>query len=140
MVKKIIVLAFTILFVLSGAIMLYAQCDQIGKHFDVGTEHQGRSIHCSQTYVSSNGQQTSTVRLRPSRLFSKFMPEVEEVNKALPKEYRATIALVNINELSYEQAAEIMGCRIGTVCSRGISGTSDARGSIVGLCPEKGVG
>ena len=56
----------------------------------------------------------------PERLlFSKIMDqEVKEAIEALPEEYRAAIVLVDIKELSYEQASKVMECRIGTLCSR----------------------
>jgi len=44
--------------------------------------------------------------------------EVDEAVKALPEEYRVAIVLVDIEELSYEEASKVLECRIGTVCSR----------------------
>jgi RNA polymerase sigma-70 factor (ECF subfamily) len=44
--------------------------------------------------------------------------EVEEALKNLPEEYRTAIVLVDIEELSYEEAAKVMDCAIGTVRSR----------------------
>jgi len=74
--KKTIVLAFTILFVLSGAIALYAQCDQIGQHLDFATEHQNGSIHCTDAYLNSDALQSSTVRLHARSLLSKCLPKL----------------------------------------------------------------
>ena len=56
----------------------------------------------------------------PERLLiSQIMDqEVEEAIKALPEEYRTTIVLVDIKELSYKQASKVMECRIGTLGSR----------------------
>ncbi len=54
-----------------------------------------------------------------SLFFSKPMDqEVEEALKELPEEYRTAIVLVDIEELSYEEAAKVIGCPIGTVRSR----------------------
>jgi len=54
-----------------------------------------------------------------SLFFSKPMDqEVEEALKELPEEYRTAIVLVDIEELSYEEAAKVMECPIGTVRSR----------------------
>ena len=54
-----------------------------------------------------------------SLFFSKPMDqEVEEALKELPEEYRMAIVLVDIEELSYEEAAKVMECPIGTVRSR----------------------
>ncbi len=54
-----------------------------------------------------------------SLFFSKPVDqEVEEALKELPEEYRTAIVLVDIEELSYEEAAKVIGCPIGTVRSR----------------------
>ncbi len=51
--------------------------------------------------------------------FSKPMDqEVEEALKELPEEYRTAIVLEDIEELSYEEAAKVMVCAIGTIRSR----------------------
>ncbi len=44
--------------------------------------------------------------------------EVEKALRGLPEEFRAAIVYVDIEELSYEEAAKIMECPIGTVRSR----------------------
>jgi len=52
-------------------------------------------------------------------LISQLMDEeVEEALRGLPEEYRTAIVLVDIEELSYEEAAKVMECAIGTVRSR----------------------
>jgi len=45
-------------------------------------------------------------------------PEVENALKELPEEFRAAIILVDIDELTYEEAAKVMECPVGTVRSR----------------------
>lgn len=37
---------------------------------------------------------------------------------ALPEEFRATVLLVDVDELTYEEAAAALGCAVGTVRSR----------------------
>ena len=37
---------------------------------------------------------------------------------ALPLHYREVVVLCNLDELSYEQAATVIGCPVGTVRSR----------------------
>ncbi len=52
-------------------------------------------------------------------LISQLMDEeVEEALKKLSEEYRTALVLVDIEELSYEEAAKVMKCAIGTIRSR----------------------
>ena len=44
--------------------------------------------------------------------------EVQEALKELPEEFRTAIILVDIEELSYEEAAKVMECAVGTIRSR----------------------
>jgi len=44
--------------------------------------------------------------------------EITEALRALPEEYRTTFLLVDVEELSYDEAAVVLGCPIGTVRSR----------------------
>lgn len=54
-----------------------------------------------------------------SLLFSKLMNgEIENALKQLPEEFRTAIILVDIEELTYEEAAQVMGCPVGTIRSR----------------------
>lgn len=45
-------------------------------------------------------------------------PAVREALDALPEDFRATVLLVDVEELSYEEAAAALGCPVGTVRSR----------------------
>lgn len=45
-------------------------------------------------------------------------PEVEAAFGALPEPYRAAVALVDLEELSYEEAAAALACPVGTLRSR----------------------
>lgn len=44
--------------------------------------------------------------------------EIQEALDSLPEDYRMMIVLADIEELSYKEIAEIVGCPIGTVMSR----------------------
>src|SRR5262249_27623330 len=44
--------------------------------------------------------------------------EIVDALRALPEEYRSTLLLVDIEEMTYEEAADILACPIGTVRSR----------------------
>jgi RNA polymerase sigma-70 factor (ECF subfamily) len=43
---------------------------------------------------------------------------VEAALAALPEAFRAAVVLVDLQELSYEDAAQVLGCPVGTVRSR----------------------
>ncbi len=52
-------------------------------------------------------------------LFSDCMDsEVEGALKDLPEEFRTAVVLVDLHELSYEEAGKVMDCPVGTVRSR----------------------
>jgi len=44
--------------------------------------------------------------------------EIQDALDALPEDYRVMIVLADIEELSYKEIADIVGCPIGTVMSR----------------------
>lgn len=44
--------------------------------------------------------------------------EVAEALKSLPEEFRSTIVLVDLQDLTYEESARILDCPVGTVRSR----------------------
>jgi RNA polymerase sigma-70 factor (ECF subfamily) len=44
--------------------------------------------------------------------------EITDALRALPEEYRSTLLLVDIEELTYEEAAVVLACPLGTVRSR----------------------
>jgi RNA polymerase sigma-70 factor (ECF subfamily) len=44
--------------------------------------------------------------------------EITDALQTLPEEYRSTLVLVDLEELTYEEAATVLGCPIGTVRSR----------------------
>lgn len=45
-------------------------------------------------------------------------PVVRRALEALPEEFRATVLLVDVEELTYEEAASVLDCAVGTVRSR----------------------
>ncbi len=44
--------------------------------------------------------------------------EIAEALSSLPEEYRSALLLIDLEELTYEEAATILGCPIGTIRSR----------------------
>ena len=47
-----------------------------------------------------------------------FAREIQNALDALPDEYRSIILLADVEELSYKEIADVIGCPIGTVMSR----------------------
>ncbi len=73
-----------------------------------------------EAYESITERGEKKERGNPENLFvSQLMDEeVEKALRELPEEFRTAIVLVDIEELSYEEAAKIMECPMGTVRSR----------------------
>lgn len=44
--------------------------------------------------------------------------EVERALATLPEEFRLAVLLVDVEELTYEEAADVVGCPVGTIRSR----------------------
>jgi RNA polymerase sigma-70 factor (ECF subfamily) len=49
---------------------------------------------------------------------SSWPPEVQRALAALPEQFRAAVLLIDVEELSYEEAATVLACPMGTVQSR----------------------
>jgi RNA polymerase sigma-70 factor, ECF subfamily len=49
---------------------------------------------------------------------SRWSPEVEQALGQLPEDFRAALLLVDVEGLTYEEAASALGCAVGTVGSR----------------------
>lgn len=60
------------------------------------------------------GEAAATVRVRGIRL----NPEVADALRQLPDEFRAVVLFVDVEGLSYDEAAEVLRCPVGTVRSR----------------------
>ncbi len=48
----------------------------------------------------------------------RWADEVEAALRALPEAFRSAVLLVDVQELSYEEAAAVLGCGVGTLGSR----------------------
>jgi RNA polymerase sigma-70 factor (ECF subfamily) len=49
---------------------------------------------------------------------SRWNPEVERALRRLPEDFRTPLLLIDVEGLSYEEAAAVLGCAVGTVGSR----------------------
>jgi RNA polymerase sigma-70 factor (ECF subfamily) len=54
----------------------------------------------------------------PPDLSQNLDPQVEQALNGLPEAFRQVVMLVDVGELSYEEAAAAIGCAVGTVRSR----------------------
>ena len=71
-----------------------------------------RDSALEQRAVAAESRQVAT----PARAAAEA--DVEAALAELPEEYRAAIMLVDVEELSYEEAAAVLACPVGTVRSR----------------------
>ncbi len=94
-----------------------------------------------QVYESMADQGKKAERDNPeNQLISQFMDEeVERAVRELPEEFRMAIVLVDIQELSYEEAAKAMECPIGTVRSRISGGRRILQVTLRGYALESGL-
>ncbi len=74
------------------------------------------------------------------QLISRLMGgEIEKALRELSEEFRMAIMLVDIEELSYEQASKVMECPIGTVRSRISRGRRMLQVALRGYALERGL-
>ena len=64
-------------------------------------------------------------------------PAVRAALDALPDDFRAAVLLVDVEELSYEEAASVMDCAVGTVRSRLFRARRLLAASLRGLAPAQ---
>jgi len=90
---------------------------------------------------SSLGQNEKSYTGNPESLVSSkdMVHKIGTVLKELPEEFRVAIILVDIGELTYEEAGEVMGCPIGTVRSRVSRGRRILQVALMSYAVESGV-
>jgi len=64
------------------------------------------------------GEYAGTLRTAPTQEWSVAMHALQVALRQLPDEHREALILVGAAGLSYEEAAEICGCALGTIKSR----------------------
>ena len=82
-----------------------------------------KAVECEKldaVYESMVEQGENLGRGNPEHHFVSQMmdDEVEAALKGLPEEFRTVVVLVDIEELSYQETAQVMECPVGTVRSR----------------------
>lgn len=70
--------------------------------------------------ASSSFENSFVVEANPFGDFerSETVETVRQAILSLPEHYREVVVLCNLQELSYEQAADVVGCPVGTIRSR----------------------
>ncbi len=66
--------------------------------------------------------------------------EIQRALDSLPEDYRLAVLLVDVQELSYKEAADAMGCPVGTVMSRLHRGRRLLKGRLVDQAQALGFG
>ncbi len=85
--------------------------NRVRKHVALGRE-QGREFTDSDLEVASDADLLASLTRRET------IDSVRQAVLALPGVYREAVVLCELQELSYEEAAEVIGCPVGTVRSR----------------------
>lgn len=65
-----------------------------------------------------DGEYAGTLKTAPTQDWSMAMRALQDALQQLPPEHREALILVGAAGLSYEEAAEICGCALGTIKSR----------------------
>ena len=65
--------------------------------------------------------------------------EVTSALDALPLDFKMVVLLVDLEELSYKEVAEILDCPVGTVMSRLHRGRKLLRGELLNYAVEHGI-
>lgn len=83
----------------------------------------------------------STEKNNPERLFFSQLTdhEVQQALKKLPEQFRMAIVLVDIEDLTYDEAGKVMGCPVGTVRSRVSRGRQILQVALMSYAAERGV-
>jgi len=86
-------------------------------------KNQPEMVDCKcldELFESTVEQEEMMERRDPENLllWNLMHEEVEDALNELPADYRRAVNLVDIDELSYQEAAEVMKCPIGTLRSR----------------------
>ena len=81
--------------------------------------------------VASPLEDTSAIGIEPTQDWSLTMDEVNEAMQHLPGDQKQALMLVGSAGMSYEKAAEVCGCALGTIKSRVSRGRTRLRELLV---------
>ncbi len=103
-----------------------------------------KTVECEKldaVYESMVEQGENLGRGNPEHHFVSQMmdDEVETALRGLPEEFRTAIVLVDIEELSYQETAQVMECPVGTVRSRVSRGRRMLQVELRGYALQRGL-
>jgi RNA polymerase sigma-70 factor (ECF subfamily) len=101
-----------------------------------------QTVDFDETIDESSSSTSSDAPTNPEEIvLAQFLDtEVEESLKSLPVEFLEVIVLVDVQELTYEEAAAAIGCPIGTIRSRLSRGRRLLQGTLRQFAKERGYG
>ena len=65
--------------------------------------------------------------------------EVEEAFNALPDEFRSALLLIDVQELSYQEASQVLEVPVGTIKSRVSRGRTMMRRALKSYAQQRGI-
>ena len=78
-----------------------------------------KSLRNSRREISdSDGKHSGRNAVAPTQMLSTFVQDVATALDKLPQDHREAIILICIQQLSYDEAALVAGCPVGTLKSR----------------------
>jgi RNA polymerase sigma-70 factor (ECF subfamily) len=91
--------------------------------------------------AESESLRGEAVETNPEALLSDQMldGEVEQALESLPEEFRSALLLIDLEELSYQEAAEVLSVPVGTVKSRVSRGRALLRTALNRFARERGI-
>ena len=78
------------------------------------------TVEFDEALYTGEPEMTSTGSLDPAELLAAHVldGDIQEALQKLPEEYRTAVVLVDLQELTYEEAAAVVGAPVGTIRSR----------------------
>jgi RNA polymerase sigma-70 factor, ECF subfamily len=101
-----------------------------------------QTVDFDETIDEASSSTTSDAPTNPEEIvLAQFLDtEVEESLKSLPVEFLEVIVLIDVQELTYEEAAAAIGCPIGTIRSRLSRGRRLLQVALGQFAKERGYG
>ena len=101
-----------------------------------------QTVDFDETVDETSSSTTSDAPTNPEEIvLAQFLDtEVEESLKSLPVEFLEVIVLIDVQELTYEEAAAAIGCPIGTIRSRLSRGRRLLQVALRQFAKERGYG